>query len=135
MKVLLILLIVATLFFGAMFPAFVVISGFLALVFMFTGMLLSLSEVFGGKQVTVYKNDKRADSFGNRSDDKHTADNPEVIVSRNRVEESYNNWRICFGRLVIVGRNRAEEGDVSDFGQYAEDEIIELPTDVVSKED
>lgn len=72
MRVLLVILIVGTLFLGVVFPAFVVISGFLAIIFMFTGMFLSLSGAFDGKHVIIRENDK------------HAADKPEVIVTLNR---------------------------------------------------
>lgn len=108
----LLLLIIGTLIFGVAFPAFIFIVGFLLLVFIIAAIFIMLSGIFGGKHVIVYKNGKRVDPFSNRNNDKHTADNPEVIVTRNRVEES----------------------DVSDFGQDAEGEIIELPADALSKE-
>lgn len=109
----LLFLIIGTLIFGLAFPAFIFIVGFLLLMFIIAAAFIMLSGVFGGKHVIIYKNGKRVDHFGDRNDDKHTADNPEVIVSR----------------------NRAAESDVSDFGQDAEGEIIELPPDALSKED
>lgn len=108
----LLLLIIGTLIFGLAFPAFIFIVGFLLFMLIIAAVFIMLSGIFGGKHVIVYKNGKRVDPFGNRSNDKHTADNPEVIVTRNRPEES----------------------DVSDFGQDAEGEIIELPADALSKE-
>lgn len=109
---LLLVLIIGTLIFGLAFPAFIFIVGFLLLMFIIAAAFIMLSGIFGGKHVIVYKNGQRVDPFGNRKDDKHTADNPEVIVTR----------------------NRAGGNDVSDFGQDAEGEIIELPSDALSKE-
>lgn len=110
MRALLIILIVVTLFFGAMFPDFVVISGFLALMFMFAGMFLSLSGAFDGKRATICKIGKKLEiTYRN---DKHIADYPEVIGNR----------------------NLADGNGTCDYGQAAEGEIIELPQDVLSKE-
>lgn len=112
MRVLL-FLILGTLVFGLAFPAFILIVGFLLLMFAFAAIFIMLSSVFGGKNVIIYKNGRRVDPFGDRDNSKHTADNPEIIVNRNHTDDD----------------------DVYAFGQDAESEVIELPADALSKED
>lgn len=110
----LIFLILGTLIFGLVFPAFIVLVGLLLLIFMVIGIFGSLTGIFRNKRVIIYQNGRRFDAANDKKRNKEsTADNPEIITS-----DEY-----------------AENQDVYDFGDQAEPEIIELPSSALRKDD
>lgn len=110
MRVLL-FLILGTLIFGLAFPAFILIVGFFLLLFVALALFSFLTGIFRNGNMIIYKNGRRVDTSGRRRDDKHTADDPEIITDAGR--PGYDNS--------------------GDFGEEAEGEIIELPASALSK--
>lgn len=110
---LLIFLLLGTLIFGVAFPAFILIAVFFLFLLALIAVIGLFTGIFGGKNVIIYKNGRRVDSFGKKNSTRHTADDPEIITRRDYPE------------------NR----DADDFGESAEPEIVELPASALSKDD
>lgn len=110
---LLLFLILGTLIFGVTFPAFILAVALFLLILAVIMIFGLLTGLFGGKNVIIYKNGRRVDSFGKKRDARHTADDPEIIT----------------------GADHSENRDVNDFGEHAEPEIVELPASALSKDD
>lgn len=100
----LLFLIIGTLIFGFAFPAFILVAGFLLLIFVILAMVGLFTFTVNRKHVIIYRNGQRVGRYDDRRDP-HTADNPEVISEPNRNE--------------------------SDF--YDEGEVVELPASALSK--
>lgn len=110
---LLVFLVLGTLIFGFVFPAFILIAALLLLIFAIIALFSMFTGLFGGKRVIIYKNGRRVDTAGKTNNKRSTADNPEVIAN-----DDY-----------------AANKDVYDFGDQAEPEIVELPASALSKDE
>jgi len=108
----LLFLVLGTLLFGLAFPAFILFVGFLLFVFLVIAMIGFLTGIFGNRNVIIYKNGRRVDTFGGKKEE-HTPDNPEVIVDKRR--------------------NKTDGS--GGFDEDAGSEIIELPASALSKDD
>lgn len=105
---LLLFLILGTLFFGIAFPAFILIVGFLLLIFAALAIFSFLTGAFGGRNVIIYRNGGRTAP----RDERNERGEPEM---RARTD--------C-----------RENSDIYNFGEDAEGEVVELPSSALTKD-